>query len=182
MAASPTSETVRLRPAAPADVAALSALKLGCFREAFLEDFAIPYPSADLASFEEESYGEARVATEIADPTHATWVCEATNGMLLAYCHCGPGKLPHPDVTEHSGELYQLYVRRTAQGMGLGKRLLATALDWLAAIYPGPLWIGVWSGNERAQAIYAAHGFVKVGGYDFLVGTHRDAEFILRRG
>ena len=173
--------SVRLRPATGADVPALAALKLVCFRETFLEDFAVPYPAADLARFEQASYGEAQVAAEIADPAHASWVCAAEDGALLAYAHAGPCKLPHPDVHARSGELYQIYVRRAAQGMGLGKRLLTVALDWLEREYPGPLWIGVWSGNARAQAIYAARGFAKAGDYHFMVGTHRDAEFIFRR-
>ena len=163
------------------DVVALAALKLACFREAFLEDFAIPYPPADLAIFELGCYGEAKVAQELADPTHATWVYETSDGTLLAYAHAGPCKMPHPDATPQSGELYQLYVRRAAQGMGLGKSLLRISLDWLAQHFTDGLWIGVWSGNARAQAIYATEGFRKVGNYEFHVGNHRDAEFILRR-
>lgn len=170
-----------LREATPGDTAALAALKLATFRETFLEDFAIPYPPGDLARFEAETYGEARIAAEIADPAHRTWLCETADGTLLAYAHAGPCKLPHPEVTPRSGELYQLYVRRDAQGMGLGRRLLATALDWLGTAYPGPLWIGVWSRNERAQAVYAAAGFRKVGDYHFMVGDHRDEEYIFRR-
>ncbi len=59
--------------------------------------------------------------------------------------------------------------------------LLKTSLDWLAQNYPGPLWLGVWSGNYRAQAVYAAAGFSKAGDYHFMVGDHRDAEYIYRR-
>lgn len=170
-----------LRRALPADADALAALKLACFRETFLEGFKIPYPAADLARFETQSYSPATVAAEIADPTHASWVCAAADGTLLAYAHAGPSKLPHPDVTPASGELYQIYVRNAAQGMGLGRGLLAAALEWLEITYPGPLWIGVWSGNARAQAIYGAAGFRKVGDYHFMVGDHRDDEFIFRR-
>ncbi|HWJ69802.1 MAG TPA: GNAT family N-acetyltransferase [Sphingobium sp.] len=170
-----------LRAATAQDVAALAALKLTTFRQTFLEEFAIPYPAHDLARFEAETYGEARIAAELADPAHHSWVCEAPDGTLLAYAHAGPCKLPHPDVTPRSGELYQLYVSRAAQGMGLGRQLLATALDWLATTYPGPLWIGVWSHNARAQAVYAGAGFRKVGEYHFMVGDHRDEEYIFRR-
>ncbi|MBN8830501.1 MAG: GNAT family N-acetyltransferase [Sphingomonadales bacterium] len=178
---SDAAERIALRPATPADVPALAALKLVCFRETFLDGFGIPYPPADLARFEAESYGEATIAAEIADVRHATWVCEGPDGVLLAYAHAGPCKLPHPEVTDCSGELYQIYVRTGAQGLGLGRALLATSLGWLAEHYPGSLWVGVWSGNERAQAIYAAAGFCKVGDYYFMVGDHRDAEFIYRR-
>ncbi|WP_250890516.1 GNAT family N-acetyltransferase [Sphingobium nicotianae] len=170
-----------LRPATTADIATLAALKLACFRETFLDGFGIPYPPADLARFETESYGEGRIAAELADTSHATWVCEADDGTLLAYAHAGPCKLPHPEVTARSGELYQIYVRGHAQGLGLGRRLLATSLDWLGTHFPGPLWLGVWSGNEKAQTVYAAAGFRKVGDYHFMVGEHRDAEFIYRR-
>jgi len=170
-----------LRRARPEDAAPLAALKLATFRETFLEGFGIPYPPEDLARFEAESYSLARVLAEIEDPSHATWVCEGPDGMLLAYAHAGPCKLPHPEATPASGELYQIYVRREAQGMRLGPRLLDAALDWLAEAYPGPQWLGVWSGNDRAQAFLGARGFRKVGDYHFMVGDHRDDEHIYRR-
>ncbi len=170
--------TIRLARAD--DVDALAALKLITFRETFLEDFAIPYPPADLARFETEMYAPERIADELADPGHATWVCEDASGALIAYAHCGPCKLPHPEAGPGAGELYQIYLRRSAQGLGLGRRLLTLSLDWLAKAYPGPAWIGVWSGNLKAQAFYAAAGFRKVGDYHFMVGDHRDDEYILR--
>jgi ribosomal protein S18 acetylase RimI-like enzyme len=169
------------RLAQPADVVALSALKLAAFRETFLDGFAIPYPPADLALFEADSYGVATVARELAAPSHATWVAEA-DGRLLAYAHVGPCKLPHPDASAEHGELYQLYALNAAQGQGVGRALMDVALDWLAANRPGPVWLGVWSGNDRAQAVYAKRGFVKVGGYGFPVGTWTDREYIFRRG
>lgn len=170
-----------IRPAQPEDAEALAALKLATFRETFLEGFGIPYPPVDLARFEAETYSAARVSREIADARHATWVCQAADGALVAYAHCGPCKLPHPDVTDRSGELYQIYLRRSVQGLGLGKQLLDRSLAWIAQTYPGPQWLGVWSGNLKAQRFYAAMGFRKVGDYHFMVGDHRDDEFIYRR-
>ncbi|WP_088185412.1 GNAT family N-acetyltransferase [Sphingobium sp. Z007] len=171
-----------IRNALPADVVALSALKLAAFRETFIDGFAIPYPPADLALFEADSYGVATVARELADPSHATWVAQAADGRLLAYAHVGPCKLPHPDASADQGELYQLYALRAAQGMGVGRALMDVALDWLAVNRPGPVWLGVWSGNARAQAVYAKRGFVKVGDYGFPVGAWTDREYIFRRG
>lgn len=170
-----------LRRALLEDAEALAALKLTCFRETFLEDFALPYPPEDLARFETQSYAREHVAAEIADPARASWVYEGADGMLLAYAHAGPCKLPHPEADPRHGELYQLYVRRAAQGMGLGRLLLKVAFDWIADTYAGPVWIGVWSGNHRAQAVYARAGFRKVGTYHFMVGDHRDDEYIFRR-
>ncbi|MBA4091724.1 MAG: GNAT family N-acetyltransferase [Sphingobium sp.] len=170
-----------IRPAVPDDVAALSVLKLTAFRETFLDGFAIPYPPADLALFEANSYGPATVAAELADPAHATWVAETADGQLLAYAHVGPCKLPHPQASAAQGELYQLYALNAAQGQGVGRALMDVALGWLEERMPGPVWLGVWSGNDRAQAVYAKYGFLKVGDYGFVVGSWTDAEYIYRR-
>ncbi len=170
-----------IRPAHPDEVPALAALKLTTFRETFLEEgFAIPYPPADLATFEKASYAIPVIATELADPARRNWVVEA-DGALIGYAQVGPCKLPHPEANEAQGELYQLYVLRAAQGLGLGKQLLDAALDHLALARPGPLWLGVWSGNDKAQAVYAARGFEKVGDYRFKVGSWYDEEYIFRR-
>lgn len=170
-----------IRSARPNDAAALSALKLAAFRETFLDGFAIPYPPADLALFEVAAYGRDTVERELADPSHATWVAQADDERLLAYAHVGPCKLPHPEASAAQGEIYQLYALRAAQGMGIGRALMDVALNWLAATMGGPVWLGVWSGNDRAQAVYAKRGFVKVGDYGFRVGDWTDAEYIFRR-
>lgn len=173
--------TVTIRPARPDDAEALAALKLNTFRETFLEEgFAIPYPAADLAIFERDSYSAPSVAAELADPTKRSWVAER-DGRLLGYAQVGPCKLPHDEVADGHGELYQLYVLREAQGLKLGKGLLDAAMAHLASAHPGPVWLGVWSGNDKAQAVYAARGFRKVGDYRFKVGSWYDEEYILRK-
>ncbi|MEO8722106.1 MAG: GNAT family N-acetyltransferase [Sphingobium sp.] len=173
--------TFSIRRAYIEDAHTIAELKLTTFREAFLEDFAIPYPAADLAHFEAASYGPAKIATELSNPLHATWVAD-DGDMLLAYAHVGPCKLPHRDVQPNEGELYQIYVRRSAQGSRLGGQLLDISLEWLGNNTPGAIWLGAWAGNARAHAIYSSRGFVKVGEYEFAVGDWNDREFIFRRG
>lgn len=176
-----TASTITIRAAQQADVTALAKLKLTTFRETFLDGFKLPYPPADLARFEAETYDPKQIAAELQDSAHATWVAEGADGRLLAYAHAGPCKLPHPDATAAQGEIYQLYALNEAQGLGLGGALMEAALGWLEAEMPGPIWLGVWSGNDRAQAIYARYGFEKIGEYGFAVGDWTDHEFIFRR-
>ena len=172
---------VVIRRAVAGDAESLAVLKLALFRNTFLEGgFAIPYPVDDLARFEQESYAPDVVRDEIADSGRATWLAER-DGVLVGYAQVGRCKLPHEDVGAAAGELYQLYIARGAQGAGLAGRLLSLALDHLAATRPGPVWLGVWSGNGRAQAFYARYGFRKVGEYRFPVGAWMDDEFIFRR-
>ncbi len=173
---------MKLRPAHPRDTAALARLKLATFRETFVDEFKIPYPPGELALFEDASYAPAAVATELADAERATWVVEV-GGRMVGYAQVGACKLPHPDVRPRAGELYQLYIEKAAQGTGVGKQLLAVAIQHLATTRPGPVWLGVWSGNLEAQGFYGRHGFAKVGDYRFPVGrSWFDDEYIFRRG
>jgi len=172
-----------IRLATPRDLVPLSALKLQCFRETFgPTGFNIAYPPRDLARFEREAYGHDKVADELADPEHRTWVVEDARGALVAYAHAGPCKLPHPWVEDDDLELCQLYLRRDVQGRGLGKHLLDHVMGWMENAGPGALWLGVWQGNLKAQHVYAGRGFKVVGDYRFSVGEWHDEEFIMRRG
>ena len=56
------------------------------------------------------------------------------------------------------------------------------ALEWLERDGPRPLWIGVWSGNLKAQRFYARYGFERFGEHTFPVGGWLDQEVALRRG
>ncbi len=171
---------ITLRRAGAADAETLAAVGRRTFEETFVETFAIPYPSADRAAFVEKAHSPAAFASRLADPRQATWIMERDR-VAVAYANAGPCGLPHPDVGADDLELNRLYVLRSAQGFGLGRRLLEKTLDWMRAQGPAPLWLGVWSGNLKAQALYACYGFSKVGEYEFPVGAWRDHEFIFRR-
>lgn len=177
------SEQCTIRRAVQNDASALAVLKQQTFRETFVDGpIAIAYSAENLAIFEAEVYSEEAVHAQLLDPLRAHWVAVAPDGSLAGYAHGGPCKLPHPEAGPEQGELYQIYVADQWQGHGVGRDLLDTALGWLAETMPGPIWLGVFSGNIKAQNVYAARGFEKVGEYDFRVGDHRDHEFIFRRG
>jgi GNAT superfamily N-acetyltransferase len=172
---------VAIRPAVLADAAALAVLGRQTFIDTFVDGFAIPYPAADLAAFLDASFSAETIRTKLQEPGAAWWVAER-DGALLGFANTGPNTLPHPDARSGHAELRRLYVSKSAQGLGLGTKLLALALDWMEANTDGPMWIGVWSGNLKAQKLYEAYGFEKTGEYQYPVGAWNDHEFILRRG
>ena len=170
-----------IRPAVDADAAALGALGRETFIDTFVAGFGIPYPADDLAAFLDASFNGEAIRTKLNEPGAAWWVAER-DGELLAFANTGPNTLPHPDARPSHAELRRLYVAKRAQGLGLGTKLLAVALEWMETHTDGPLGIGVWSGNLKAQKLYAAWGFEKAGAYQYPVGRWLDDEFILRRG
>lgn len=160
------------------DLSALSQLAA----ETFSETFGHLYPPEDLEAFLARSYNQKGLWTEVSNPDHF-WRVVMDNGRAVAYLQCGPVGLPHPDARPmHDGELKRLYVHSSQQGKGLGKHLMALALDHLAERYhSAPQWIGVWSQNLKAQSLYMSYGFAKAGAYQFAVGKTMDDEYILRR-
>ena len=170
-----------IRPARLDDAEALGALGRQTFIDTFVTGFGIPYPQADLDTFLNASFELEPTRRKLAEPGAAWWVA-ARGDELLAFANAGPNTLPHPDARPEHMELRRLYVSKAAQGLGLGTKLLTLSLDWMEAHTQGPLWIGVWSGNDKAQRLYAAYGFEKAGEYQYPVGAWLDDEFILRRG
>lgn len=170
---------MRIVPVTPDLIPALSQLAVA----SFTETFGHLYPADDLADFLESSYAPEKLAAEVGDPREFWRLVMDDRGRAVAYLQCTPVSLPHPDADPKGhGELKRLYVLASQQGKGLGKRLLGLALDHLLETCgPVPQWIGVWSLNHKAQALYADYGFEKVGAYQFPVGRVLDDEFILRR-
>lgn len=170
-----------IRAATPDDAEVLAELARRTFLETFVEGgFAIPYPPDDLATFLEEVYSVEVTRARLTTLTH-WWEIAEIDGVAVAYSEVGPGSMPHPDCTPETAELKRLYVASEAQGLGLGTALLERALAHMDTI-PGPQWLSVWSGNEKAQRLYQHYGFRKDGEYGFPVGRWRDHEFIYRRG
>ena len=171
-----------IRPATAADIPQLSALGGRTFVETFVDGFGIPYPPADLAAFIDEAFGEAAIASNLANPKQGWWVAVNAAGVIGGFANIGPCALPHHDASEANGELKRLYIGEEAQGLGLGTKLLDVALAAMAERFTGSEWIGVWSGNDKAIRLYGHYGFHPVGEYKFSVGDWLDDEFILRRG
>ena len=170
-----------IRRAELADAETVTDLGRATFLQTFVEGFAIPYPPEDLQAFMAHSYTASFNAPRLLDPQRAVWLAER-EGRPVAWAAAGPAKLPHAEVAPGDGELEALYVLREAQGTGLSRALMETALAWLERDGPRRLWLAVWSGNLQAQRFYERYGFEKAGEYEFPVGRWRDLEFILRRG
>ena len=170
---------MQLRSIEPCDIEALSALA----KRTFTDTFGHLYPPEHLQAFLTASYDAHVLEVEIAAPDQF-WRMAWDGDQAVAYLQACPVSLPHPEADgARQGEIKRLYVDTAQHGRGLGKQFLTLGLDYLTERYgDAPQWIGVWSGNLKAQAIYRARGFEKVGEYGFEVGETTDLEFILRKG
>ncbi|MEM9015038.1 MAG: GNAT family N-acetyltransferase, partial [Pseudomonadota bacterium] len=138
------------------------------------------YRPEDFRAFVDKHHSPSAYARLIADREHAVWLATDRDGAGVGYACAGPCNLPVPDDPENAGELLRLYLLRETQGHGVGARLLKTALAWLDARF-SDIYLSVYAENHGAQRLYARFGFEKVHDYFFMVGSHADPEFILKR-
>lgn len=163
------------RDAQPQDAAGLA--EIG--RDTFVETFGDLYPPGDLRQYLDETYSVDKMESDLKDPGVEVRIAYSGKKMV-AYCKIGPCKLPFDVGPEPALELHRVYVYQHGQGVGVGRILLAWAIERARQRGAKNLFLGVWESNERAIALYESRGFEKVGGYKFKVGDTMDDEFIMR--
>lgn len=165
-----------IRPAVPADAAALAELAERTFRDAFAADNR----PEDLALYLATAYGPAQQARELADPAITTLVAES-GGLLIAFAQLRHGQAPARVNGPSPIELWRFYLAAEWHGRGLAQELLARVLDTARQAGAATLWLGVWERNPRALAFYRKAGFVEVGEHTFVVGTDPQTDRIMVR-
>lgn len=166
---------LRFRNARPEDVDDL--VTIG--RDTFVETFGNLYGPTDLKTYLDETFSASAMAADIDDPAVDIRLAEGAGG-LVAYAKVAPLRLPVDPGDRKVAELHRLYVREARQGLGVGRILLTWTIQRARDRGADDLYLGVWSGNSRAIAVYEGRGFEKVGTYDYYVGNHRDDELIMR--
>ncbi|MBC2669722.1 GNAT family N-acetyltransferase [Novosphingobium piscinae] len=148
---------------------------------AFVHKFGGLYRPNDLLPFLRETYSEAALAAELADPAKLYQVAEQ-DGELIGWCKlglvCG---FPEQARGQRVMELKQLYLAPNATGGGLGRRLMDWAMAEFSARGADEVQLSVWSGNPGAQRFYQRYGFAKVADITFRVGSQLDEEFLFAR-
>ncbi len=163
-----------IRPPAPDDAPALAELS----RSTFVDTFGHLYSAENLDMFLTQVYSVEAVAADIVNPDRLLRVVER-DGAMIAYCKLGLTYGFEHDVGDRKVmELKQLYLRAEAQGSGIAQELMAWMLAEAHERGFDAIALTVWSENYKAQRFYEKHGFAKWADTYFMVGNHRDDEYI----
>jgi len=186
---------VAIRPARPADAAALAAVAAVTF------PLACPPHTTDeaKATFVATVLSEERFGEYITDADRRVLVAEAAEAAepvesagsdgvagLVGFTMLNVVDPSDPDVVAAltllpAVELSKCYVMPGAHGSGVASALMHASLDAAAATGAAGVWLGVNEENLRAQRFYAKHGFQRVGSKHFLVGDRLEDDYVLER-
>jgi diamine N-acetyltransferase len=144
----------------------------------FLETFGHLYSPENLALFEANSYAPSVIASEMANPKRRYLVAE-DDGRMIGYCKIGFEQTLDYDAGDLKiAELKQIYIYASHQGSGVAQVLTDWAVAEARAAGFDALLLSVYNDNPRGQRFYAKNGFEHVADTYFMVGNHRDDEFL----
>lgn len=171
---------IEYRAVTAGDTDALAALG----RDSFCDAFAHLYTAENLNMFLEKIYAPASIEAEIGNPDRVYRVA-VMDGAFVGYCKLSlqtsftteiGDSLPDRNIMD----LSQLYVRSDVTGKNIGDALTHWALKEARDRNYDDVLLSVYSENYRAHRFYARYGFTKYADTYFMVGNHRDEEFLYR--
>ena len=165
-----------IRAGAAGDEQALSAVG----KASFLEAFAGVLDGADIIAHCESQHAPAVYRDWLADGAMRVWLAEASpGGAPVGYLVLAPAKLPIAEPRADDLEIKRIYLLHRFHGLGIGKSLMAAALDDARARGAGRVLLGVYAGNHDALAFYRRCGFAQIGQRTFRVGDTDYDDIIL---
>ena len=159
-----------------ADASALSELAIS----SFTDTFGHLYSAENLNLFVAQALSVTVVTQELLSPMRRYRVAEES-GRMVAYCKVGFDHTLSLDLPGRAVmELKQLYLRSSQFGSGVADNLMEWAIDTARNQNMDDIVLSVYNDNPRAQRFYQRFGFVHAANCFFMVGAHRDDEFLYR--
>lgn len=168
--------TVELVKVIEADVETLSNIS----RETFFAAFYHLNNAEDMEAYAAASFNHEKLLTELQTPG-ADFYFAMLDGDLAGFIKLNTGEAQNEYKQHNSLEIERLYVLAQYQNQKFGRQMLNFAFDEAAHQKVDFIWLGVWEHNLRAIKLYESLGFAHCGSHDFMLGTDRQTDLLLRK-
>ncbi len=146
----------------------------------FVETFGPLYSVENLNRFVAQVYAPDTIGAELTNPNRLFRVAEE-DGQMVGYAKLGLDvSLDYDPGPRRTLELKQLYVRQSHLGVGIAQQLMDWVLSEARARSFDDIILSVYNDNPRAQRFYQKYGFSHFADTYFMVGDHRDDEYLYR--
>ncbi len=147
--------------------------------ETYFETFAAMNQPEIMADYLEAAFNHERIEAELLNPD-SLFLFIFLGEQLAGYLKTNTG-LAQTDLREPFGlEIERIYVRQQFQHQGLGKAMIAKGIEIARRQGKTYVWLGVWEHNSAAIAFYQRMGFIQIGTHDFIMGTDRQTDYIMK--
>lgn len=149
-------------------------------RETFADTFGKDNSPEDMAKFLDENYNEDKLGGEMATPGSFFYFLKV-DGEVAGYLKLDVDDAQNEDVDPNGLEVERIYLRKSFQHRGLGKKLFEFAEEKGREWGKSVLWLGVWEHNENAKNFYASRGLTRFSEHVFVLGDDRQTDFLLKK-
>lgn len=149
-------------------------------RETFADTFGKDNSPEDMAKFLDENYNEDKLGGEIATPGSSFYFLKV-DGEVAGYLKLNVAAAQSEEVDPNGLEIERIYLRKSFQHRGLGKKLFEFAEEKGREWDKSVLWLGVWEHNENAKNFYARRGLTRFSEHVFVLGDDRQTDFLLKK-
>ncbi|GAB2567845.1 GNAT family N-acetyltransferase [Gracilibacillus alcaliphilus] len=168
--------TVEIRKCNPNDVQELQEIS----KETFYDSFKDDNPPEIMEPYLESAYHIEKLQRELSNPC-STFFFIYFKENLAGYLKINIGEAQTEQMGSESLEIERIYLRRSFQKKGLGKKLINKAIDIAIQSHKKQVWLGVWEKNENGLAFYRKMGFVRTGEHWFNVGGDEQMDYIMTK-
>jgi len=168
-------QTLSIRPAVQADAGALTQLCI----ETFVDTYRVYNTPENMQLYINTHYTPQRVLDEISSSAIQFYLAVAED-LLVGYVKMRSTENPPELAGKKHIEIERIYVRPGYKGLKVGKRLMAHAAAVARQQQFEVLWLGVWEKNDHAMAFYTQQGFTVFGEHDFILGTDRQRDWLMK--
>ncbi len=163
-----------IRQATSHDIKALADIGL----TTFLETYAHLNTPENMEKYLVGKFTEESIGLEM-NETGTIFLVEEEHQALLSYAKMRVNLTEMPDPK--AIELERFYVKKTAQGQKLGKKMIDACIEMAKNQDFNLFWLGVWEHNHKAIGFYEAMGFTQFGKHVFQLGDDAQTDFLMKK-
>lgn len=149
-------------------------------RETFKETFESQNTAEDMEKYLRESFSDDKLTKEMLNKDssfYLAFINDKPAGYLKINFNDSQTEPDHPG----SMELERIYVLQSSKRMGIGSKLLETAIERAKEAKVSHIWLGVWEHNIPAQKFYEKYGFIRKGSHTFVLGNDPQTDYIMEK-
>lgn len=143
----------------------------------FSETFAFANSEDDLQTYLDTNLSVNELKKEL-DNEYSYFYFIEEDKEILGFLKLNTNTAQSEKMEESWLELERIYLTKSAQGRGLGKKLLEFTIEQAIKLNKEAVWLGVWEENYSAIRFYEKRGFKPFGEHIFTLGQDQQKDIL----
>ncbi|MFC0518317.1 GNAT family N-acetyltransferase [Mucilaginibacter angelicae] len=169
-------ETVTIQKLTLADADTLLALS----KKTFFDFFAHLNKPEDMEAYAAIAFTLQKIQTELNNP-NSHFFFAMLDGEIAGYLKLNYGPAQTEFQDQNAVEIERIYVLAQHHGKKIGHQFIDFTLKEAAFKNLQYVWLGVWEHNQKALAFYEKHGFKVFSSHEFVLGTDKQTDLLMRK-